>query len=40
MTSQPNTSRDEEYSFDAVETLALCEFIPLVWLLIATMCVH
>lgn len=39
MTSQTNTSRDEECSFDIAETIAICEFIPIAWLLIA-MCVH
>lgn len=39
MTSQPNDSQNEEYSFDVVETLALCGLIPIAWLLIA-MCVH
>lgn len=39
MTSQPNTSRDEECSFDIAETIALCGLIPIGWLLIA-MCVH
>lgn len=35
MESQPNTPRDEECSSDLVETLAICDFVPLVWLLIA-----
>nr|DAM72832.1 MAG TPA: hypothetical protein [Herelleviridae sp.] len=35
MTSQPNTPRDEECSFDIAETIALCGLVPLVWLLIA-----
>lgn len=39
MESQPNTPRNEECSFDAVETLAICEFIPIAWLLMAV-CVH
>ena len=39
MTSQTNTPRDEECSFDVVETLALCDLISIAWLLIA-MCVH
>lgn len=39
MASQPNDSQNEEDPFDAVETLAICELIPIAWLLIA-MCVH
>lgn len=37
MTSQPNDSQNEKYSFAI--TLALCGLIPIAWLLIA-MCVH
>ena len=35
MESQPNDLQNEEDPFDAVETLALCGLVPLVWLLIA-----